>query len=140
MNPVIRVQLLLQLDYGLVALIQPGSQCDHNVALLQKKLLVPVDLGLFLLYLSALPFHLLQLLLVLLADKFLLLFQERAELWRFFYLLATYQHLRVERTDLFLESFFLFTLHDVLTVSLFKGINGSCLVLFGTAFLFLELQ
>ena len=91
--PIVCVQLLLQLDYRLIPLVQPRSKCDHYVALLQKELLVPVDLGLLFLDLGALSLHLLQLQLVLLPDQLLLLFQEGAELWRLLDLLATYQHL-----------------------------------------------
>jgi len=92
-NPIVCVQLLLELDDSLIPLVQPRSQCDHDVSLLQKELLVPVDLGLFFLDLGALSLHLLELQLVLLSDQLLLLFQEGAELWRLLDLLATYQHL-----------------------------------------------
>ena len=76
MNPIVCVQLLLELDDCLIPLVQPRCQCDHYVTLFQKELLVPVDLGLLLLDLGALTLHLLELQLVFLSDQLLLLFQE----------------------------------------------------------------
>ena len=91
--PIVCVQFLLQLDYCLVPLVQPRSKRNHYVALFQKELLVPVNLGLLFLDLGAFSLHLLQLQLVLLPDQLLLLLQEGAELWRLLDLLTTNQHL-----------------------------------------------
>ena len=47
-----RIELVLQRDNLLVALVQALRQCDHDIALLQKELLVPINLGLLLLDLN----------------------------------------------------------------------------------------
>ena len=92
-NTIVCIKLFLELDDCLISLVQSRSQCYHDVSLLQKELLVSVDLGLLFLDLGALSLHLLEFKLVLLSDQLLLLFQEGAELRRLFDLLATYQHL-----------------------------------------------
>ena len=75
-DAVVGVELLLQLDDRLVTLVQPRGQGDHDVSLLKKQLLVPVDLGFLFFYLSPLTFHLLQLQLIFLPDQLLLLFKQ----------------------------------------------------------------
>lgn len=90
----------MQLDDCLITFIESRRQCNHNVPLLQEKLLVSVNLGLALLYLVSLPFDLVQLALVLLSDSFLLLLESCSELGCVFNLFATVEHLRVHRFDL----------------------------------------
>ena len=88
-DPVVRVQLLLQLDNRLVPLVQPRRQSNHNVSLLQQQLLVTIHLGFVLLDLLTLTLQLTQTTLVLLTNCTLLLFQGSLELGGIFNLLAT---------------------------------------------------
>lgn len=55
-DPVVCVKLLLQLYNCLVSLIQSRCQRNHNVSLLQQKLLISINLGFTFFNLSPLPF------------------------------------------------------------------------------------
>lgn len=140
MDSIIGVELLLKLDYGLVALIKSACQSDHDVSLLQQELLVSVDLGLVFLDLSPLALHVLELLLILLPDELLLLLEQGTELRGLLDFLAANEHLGVEGANLLLETLLLFFLLVELSVSLLQGVDGRCLVLFGSALLLLELD
>jgi len=140
MYPIIRVQLLLQLYYRLIPLIQPRCQRYHYVPLLKQQLLVPVNLCLLLLDLVPLLLHLLQLLLILLPNQLLLLLQHYPKLWRLLDLLPPDQHLRIKRPYLLLEPLLLVPLHYVLPVPLLERVDRRGLVLLRPPLLLLQLQ
>ena len=128
----------MQLDNGLVSLVQSGSKRDHNVALLQQQLFVSVDLRLALLDLVAFTFNLIQLGFVLLSDALLLFFERGSELRSVFNFLAAGEDLRVHRLDLFLQRpFVLLSLEEFVRAD-FKRVNGRIFV--GFCLLFLSLQ
>jgi len=137
-DPVVGVKLLLQLDNGLVSLVQSGSQRDHNVALLQQQLFVSVDLRLALLDLIAFALNLIQLGFVLLSDALLLFFERGPELRSVFDFLATGEDLRVHCLDLFFQRpLVLLSLKEFMRAD-FKRVNGRIFV--GFCLLFLSLQ
>ena len=69
---VICVQLFLQLDDGLISLVESTGQGYHDVSLLEQQLLVSINLSLPLLQLISLLLHLTQFHLVLLPYNLLL--------------------------------------------------------------------
>lgn len=113
-NLVVCLQLLLQLDYGLVPLVEAARQRHHDLPLLEQQLLVPIQLGLALLELVALSLDLAELDLVFLADDSLLLLESGPELRGVLDHFTASQHLRVHRFDLFLkQALLLLGLHEL---------------------------
>mmetsp|Transcript_29520 Transcript_29520/g.28683 ORF Transcript_29520/g.28683 Transcript_29520/m.28683 type:complete len:232 (+) Transcript_29520:603-1298(+) len=90
MDPIIRIQLLLQLYDSFISLVEPACECYHDISLLQEELLVPVYLGLVFLYLAPFFLDVLELQLVLLPDHPLLFLQGTPELWCILHLLPSH--------------------------------------------------
>lgn len=99
------IKLLLQLNNGLIPLVEACRQRNHNVALLQKQLLVSVHLCFVLLDELPLSFNVLKLALVLLPNGFLPFFECRTELRGILYFLSASEHLRVHKADLLFKHF-----------------------------------
>lgn len=83
------IKLLLQLDYGLISLVEPRGECDHDVPLLEEESLVAVHLCLVLLHLLALDLQLVDASLIFLPESPLLFFESRLKLGQVLYLLAS---------------------------------------------------
>lgn len=98
----------MQLDDGLVALVQSRCQCDHDVTLLLQQRFVAIHLSLVLFDLLALSLDLNQFLVVLLANYALLLLESRPELGSVLYFAAAYQHLAVHVSNFLLQDSALF--------------------------------
>jgi hypothetical protein len=133
-------KLFLQLDYGLITLVQPCCKCDHDVPLLEEELLVAIHLGLVFLYLLPLFLDVAQSSLVLLTNGPLLLLQSRLELWCVLYLLPANEQLRVKSLNLLLKSLLLLFLLYVLPGPRLQSSDSGELVLLGPALLLLELE
>lgn len=103
-DPVIRVQLFLKLDYSLIPLVESGSESDHDVPLLEQQLLVPVHLLLVLLQVHPFLLDFLQLRVVLLSDHPVLLLQSGTELGMVLNFLSSSQHLGVHSCYLLLQA------------------------------------
>lgn len=73
-GPLEGIELLLQLDDGLIPLVQPRSERYHDVPLLEQQRLVPVYLRLVLFHLLPLDLQLVDAPLILLSESPLLLF------------------------------------------------------------------
>lgn len=139
-DPVVSVQLLLQLNDRFVSFIQSRSQSNHDVALFEQELFVAVYLGLSLLNLVALSLDLIQFDFVLLSDPFLLLFQRRSELGGVLDFFTSVQHLRVHRLDfVFEDAFVLLGLQEFVRPDL-QRVNCRVLVRLGLLFLLLKLR
>ena len=107
-DPVVSIELLLQLDNALISFIQSAGQGNHNVSLFEKQLLVAVNLCLAFFDSLALTLDFVQLCFILLSDAFLLFFQGRAELRSVFDHFTTRQNLRSHSLDLILKDAFVF--------------------------------
>ena len=110
-DAVVCVELLLQLDDSFVALVKSCRESNHNVSLLNQKLLVTIYLSLILFDLITLTLDFLQSVLILLTNLALLFLKGNTKLRRFFYLLSADEHLRIHHLDLLFEFAFLLLLH-----------------------------
>ncbi len=68
MDSIVRFELFLQLNDLLVAFIESGSECCHDVAVLMKYMFIPIDLLFVFFYLAPLTFNFRNFVLVLLTD------------------------------------------------------------------------
>ena len=138
-DPIVGFQLFLQLNYGLVPLVQPLSQRYHDVSLLQEELLVAINLGLPLLDLRPLFFDFVKLGFILLSNALLLLDESGSELRSVLDLLTSWQNLGVHSLDLVFKLALLFLGLQEFVRPYLQRVDGCVFVGFGLLFLSLEL-
>ncbi len=109
------VQLLLELDYCLVTLVQTSCESYHDISLFKQQLLVSVYLRFIFFNLLSFSFQLTKFSFILLSNNPLLLFQSAFELWGVFNFLTPNKQLRIQHLNLLLQFLFFFFLHHILS-------------------------
>ena len=134
--PIVCLQFFLKLNDCFVSFVQPRSQSDHDITLLEQELFVSVYLLLVFFDLNTFLFYLLHLLVVFFADHPLSFLQCISELRCVFYFLATNEQLAVHGGDLLLQKFFLFLLLHKFPRPHLKSCDGGVLVFLGSSLFF----
>mmetsp|Transcript_1429 Transcript_1429/g.5627 ORF Transcript_1429/g.5627 Transcript_1429/m.5627 type:complete len:348 (-) Transcript_1429:1292-2335(-) len=137
---VVRVELVLKGHNLVVTLVEPLSEKDHDVPLLQQQLLVPVHLSFFFFHGLALLLKLMQLGVVLGADFLLVLLQGVAEGRGIRDSFSPSQHLALQGADASFKSLLLFLLPKELSAASFQSANGGHFVQLGSPALLVQLQ
>ena len=139
-DSVVCFEFFLELNDCFVSLVQSGSQSDHDVSLLEQKLLVAVNLLFVFFYLNTFLFDFLHFLIVLFAYHALSFFESVSKLRSVFHFLATNEELAVHGSDLLFKKLLLFLFLHEFTRSHLKSCDSSVLVFLSSSLFFFQLH
>ena len=132
-DAIIGFQLLLELNNGFISLIEPASQSNHDISLLQQELLVSINLLFVFLNLDSLLLNFLHFFIEFHSHNSLFFLQGISKLRKIFNLFTTYQNLRIHGLYLLLQYLFLFLFLHELPRSHLQSSNSSIFIFFSSS-------